>query len=136
MISRVLDRESRVGNIRSIDKRFRACVKRADEQGITMFGMDDRRCWTSDVTEQSYDKFGSSKDCKEKRGKASGLSDSLSVFVYRKIDQGKMFYAILFNSKDDRQSKKKRPLQFYQIHIMNTFFGILWNVLISCAFTS
>lgn len=113
MISRVLDRYfSRVGNIRSIDKRFRACVKRADEQGITVFGMDDRRCWTSDVTEQSYDKFASSKDCKEKRGKASGLSDSLSVFVYRKIDQGKMLYAILFNSKDDRQSKKKGHCSF------------------------
>lgn len=91
MISRVLDRYfSRVGNIRAIDKRFRACVKRADEQGITLFGMDDRRCWTSDGTEQRYYKFGLSKDCKEKRGKTSGLSDSLSVYVYRKTNQGKM----------------------------------------------
>lgn len=110
MISRALDRVLvRGGNIPSNSKRFQACVERADEKGITLFGMDEKRCWTSDDAEQSYDRFEPSGDCKKKNGKASGFAESLTVFVYQKDNQGGMFYSTqkMFystRSKDDKQS--------------------------------
>ena len=89
MISRALDRSFVTAeNKPSNSERFQACVKRADEEGINLFGMDDKRCWTSDDTEQTYYKFGSSGNCSKNNGKASGLTKSLTVFVYQKDDKG------------------------------------------------
>ena len=78
----------RAGNIKSISKRYQACVAKAIKEGITLFGMDDKRCWTSANAERSYDKFGSTGQCKEKGGYSSGISEKSSLFVYRKNDRG------------------------------------------------
>lgn len=97
MISRALYRSFvTVENKPSNSERFQACVKKADEEGINLFGMDDKRCWTSDDTEQTYYKFGSSGNCSKNHGKASGLTKSLTVFVYQKDDQGGVCY-VIFN---------------------------------------
>ncbi|XP_078347947.1 lactadherin-like [Oculina patagonica] len=88
MTSRALDTYLvRAGNITSISKRYQACEKKADEEGITLFGMDDKRCWTSDDAGRSYDKFGPSEHCKEKAGYSSGISERFSLYVYRKNDK-------------------------------------------------
>ena len=95
MTSQALDRSfERVENIPYINKKFQACVKKADEEGITLFGIDDKKCWTSD-TEQSYFKFGTSFKCNQ-NGKDTGLTKYLTAFVYRKDNQGGMFY-VIFN---------------------------------------
>ena len=78
----------RAGNIGSIGKRYQACEEKADEDGITLFGMDDKRCWTSDNAANSYDKFGPSGQCKESNGRSSGITESSSVYVYRKNKKG------------------------------------------------
>ena len=96
MISRALDKSfKRIENIPYINKKFQACVKKAVEEGITMFGIDDKNCWTSDDAEQSYFKFGTSWKC-NMNGKATGLAKYLTVSVYRKDDQGGMLY-VIFN---------------------------------------
>ncbi|XP_078367511.1 coadhesin-like isoform X2 [Oculina patagonica] len=90
MTSRALDTYFvRVGNIASISKRYQACVKKADEEGITLFGMDDRCCWTGENAGSSYDKFGTSGHCKgaKKRGYSSGIAESSTVYVYQKNDK-------------------------------------------------
>ena len=91
MTAKALDEHFlRAGNIRAMGKRYSACVKAADEKGITLFGMDDKRCWTSDNPEHSYKKFGKSGQCKKGKGSLStGLTKSSTVFVYQKSDQGK-----------------------------------------------
>lgn len=103
MISRALYRSfATVENVPSISKRFQACVKRADQEGINLFGMDEERCWTSDDTERSYDKFGSSGKCEKNNGKASGLTESLTLFVYQKSDQGKWVEVGCFSNTGPR----------------------------------
>ena len=79
----------RAGSISQIGKRFDACVKEAKAQGIKLFGMDDKRCWTSDNPEKSYDKFGKSGLCKKKKAYGTGFAESLTVFVYRMDGKGK-----------------------------------------------
>lgn len=83
----------RAGNIRPINKRYAACVKKADEEGIKLFGMDDKRCWTTDSLDSNpgntYNKFGSSGQCTEKKGLSTGLSKSFTLFVYQKDEKGK-----------------------------------------------
>ena len=115
MISRALDRSFVTAeNKPSNSERFQACVKRADEEGINLFGMDDKRCWTRDDTEKTYYKFGSSENCSKNNGKASGLTKSLTVFVYQKDDKGEVFYDILIKSNEDKPTQS-----FCQIQIMN-----------------
>ena len=83
----------RAGNIPSISKRYQACVEKANEEGITLFGMDDKRCWTAKKPERTFDKFGSSGHCKEKGGYSSGMAERSTVYVYRKNDKGnKLFF--------------------------------------------
>ena len=79
----------RAGSISQIGKRFDACVKEAKAQGIKLFGMDDKRCWTSDNPEKSYDKIGKSGLCKKKKDYGTGFTESLTVFVYRMDGKGK-----------------------------------------------
>ena len=86
----------RAGNIGSIGKRYQACVKKADEDGITLFGMDDKRCWTSDNAANSYDKFGPTGQCKESKGSSSGITEKSSVYVYRKNNKGNKLYLFFF----------------------------------------
>lgn len=74
----------RVGSISSIGKRYEACEEKADADGISLFGMDDRRCWTSEQAGSSYDKFGASGKCKKKGAYSTGFSESDTVFVYQK----------------------------------------------------
>ena len=81
----------RAGNLPSIAKRYEACVKKADADGITLFGVDDKRCWTSHQAKTSYYKFGSSGKCKTKGVLSGGLSASDTVFVYQKVKGNKKF---------------------------------------------
>ena len=92
MIMQALDKYFvRAGNIPSIGKRYKACEEKADKEGITLFGMDDKRCWTSDQARSNYDKFGASGKCKKKGEYSTGLSESDTMFVYQKEKGNKMF---------------------------------------------
>ncbi|XP_078346313.1 uncharacterized protein LOC144631689 isoform X2 [Oculina patagonica] len=76
----------RVGSKPSIKARYDACIAAADQEGVTIFGLDDRRCWTHE--HNSYAKFGTSGQCKTKKGLSGGLSESETMFVYEKDAQG------------------------------------------------
>lgn len=76
----------RVGSKSSIKNRYDACVAAADQDGVTLFGLDDKRCWTHE--HNSYAKFGTSGQCKTKKGLSGGLSESETMFVYEKDAQG------------------------------------------------
>ena len=78
----------RAGSISQISKRFSACGKEAKAKGIKLFGMDDKRCWTSDDPEKSFKKFGKSGLCMTKKEYGTGFTKSLTVFVYRMDDKG------------------------------------------------
>ena len=78
---------ARVGNKPSISSRYDACVAAADQLGITLFGLDDKRCWTSQSAYNSYDKYGTSGQCKTKKGLSGGLTEAGTMYVYQK-DQG------------------------------------------------
>lgn len=88
-VDRALDEVvARVANKPSISSRYDACVAAADQAGITLFGLDDRRCWTSQRAYSSYDKYGTSGHCKTKKGKTAGLTEHGTMFVYQKDYQG------------------------------------------------
>lgn len=70
-----------------IASKYEDCIAKAAEEGVTVFGMDDRRCWTGTG---KYDKHGASGQCKKsKKGdKSMGLSASETMFVYKKDASG------------------------------------------------
>ena len=76
----------RVGSKPSISSRYAACTSAADSGDVTLFGMDDRRCWTGENTEsiRTFDKYGTSGTCKTRKGLSGGLSEYETMFVYIK----------------------------------------------------
>lgn len=70
----------------SISSRYAACTSAADSGDVTLFGMDDRRCWTGENTEsiRTFDKYGTSGTCKTRKGLSGGLSEYETMFVYIK----------------------------------------------------
>lgn len=81
----------KVGGKSSIGSRYQACVNAANNKGVTLFGLDDKRCWTSQNAYASYSKYGTSGTCKKaKNGELEGgLSESGSVYVYQRDQDGK-----------------------------------------------
>ena len=76
-------------NARTISSRFAACMSEADGKGITLFGMDDKRCWIGEDANSSYDKYGTSGLCrKTKKGINYGLSEHDTMRVYMKDVEG------------------------------------------------
>ena len=79
-----------VGRYRNINKKFDACKETAIQNGMTVFGLDDKRCWSGQDAENTYDDYGSSGQCKSnKDGKSMGYFGSDSVSVYKKNINGK-----------------------------------------------
>lgn len=73
-----------------INEKYDRCTKAANEQGITVFGMDDRRCWTGENAESKYDMYGKSTDCKTHQMKRTmGFTVSQTMAVYKKDNNGK-----------------------------------------------
>ena len=68
------------------DKVFEYCRGKAEAIGYRMFGVDDKNCWSGDVPESTYDKYGESKLCvfSRKTGNGSGKDRNGDVFVYRR----------------------------------------------------
>jgi len=76
-------------NARTISSRFAACMSEADGKGITLFGMDDKRCWIGEDADSSYDRYGTSGLCKKtKKGINYGLSEHDAMRVYMKDVEG------------------------------------------------
>lgn len=84
----------RVGSKSSISVRYAACTSAADNEGVTLFGMDDRRCWTGEKAESTFTKYGTSDQCLDARKVplSGGLSESGTMFVYEKDASGEKFF--------------------------------------------
>ena len=84
----------RVGSKSSISARYAACTSAADNEGVTLFGMDDRRCWTGEKAESTFTKYGTSDQCLDARKVplSGGLSESGTMFVYQKDASGEKFF--------------------------------------------
>jgi len=74
----------KVGSYGTVNKRMDACKDKADTEGVTLFGLDNKRCWTGTDGENTYDKFGSSAQCKEVDGNKMGYFTSESIAIYKK----------------------------------------------------
>ena len=60
-------------------------MSEADKKGITLFGMDDKRCWIGENADSTYDKYGTSGLCKKtKKDVNYGLSEHDTLRVYIK----------------------------------------------------
>lgn len=85
---RALDKILKV-NGKSISSRYAACISEADGNGITLFGMDDKRCWIGEDAYSTYDRYGTSGLCKTtKKGLKYGLSADGTMRVYMKNVEG------------------------------------------------
>ena len=71
----------------NIQTKYADCVAKAEDEGATVFGMDDKRCWTGSG---SFNKHGDSGQCKKAKGSdlQIGFSDHETMFVYKKDDSG------------------------------------------------
>ena len=87
----------RVGSKSSISARYAACTSAADNDGVTLFGMDDRRCWTGEKAESTFTKYGTSDQYSDakKVSLSGGLSESGTMFVYEKDASGGKFFFLL-----------------------------------------
>lgn len=69
-----------------ISTKYQQCVTAANDQGITVFGFDDTKCWTGQNAASSYDMYGLAKGkCgATRRGLSYGFMASGTIFVYQK----------------------------------------------------
>ena len=81
----------RVGSKPSISARYKACTSVANSEGVTLFGMDDRRCWTGQNAQRAFSKYGTSGQCKTKKGLSGGLSESETIYVYMEDNEGNRY---------------------------------------------
>ncbi|CAH3183147.1 unnamed protein product, partial [Porites lobata] len=52
-----------VNGKRTVSKKLNVCRKTADAKGITVFGLDDKQCWTGQNAADTFDKYGNSGQC-------------------------------------------------------------------------
>ena len=87
-----------VNGKRTVSKKLNVCRKTADAKGITVFGLDDKQCWTGQNAADTFDKYGNSGQCyTNKGGKSMGYFASESMSVYKKNDKGKFKLSIKSN---------------------------------------
>ena len=74
-----------VNGKRTVSKKLNVCRKTADAKGITVFGLDDKQCWTGQNAADTFNKYGNSGQCyTNKGGKSMGYFASESMSVYKK----------------------------------------------------
>ena len=84
MILRALDTYFvRAGNIVYIGNIYQACVKK-ELQYLVWYRRQAVVAWTNDNAGRSYDKYGASEHCKDRKGRTSGISERSNVLVYQK----------------------------------------------------
>ena len=87
-----------VNGKRTVSKKLNVCRKTADAKGITVFGLDDKQCWTGQNAADTFDKYGNSGQCYTNKGaKSMGYFASESMSVYKKNDKGKFKSSIKSN---------------------------------------
>ena len=87
-----------VNGKRTVSKKLNVCRKTADAKGITVFGLDDKQCWTGQNAADTFNKYGNSGQCyTNKGGKSMGYFASESMSVYKKNDKGKFKSSIKSN---------------------------------------
>lgn len=62
---------------------FLHCRDGAKRDNKTVFGVDDKNCWTGVDAENTYDRYGESSKCTVKAGYGSGKEINGDMFVYR-----------------------------------------------------
>ena len=69
-----------------ISAKYKQCVAEADNQGVTLFGFDDNKCWKGPNAASSYDMYGKAegKCGSTRRGLRYGFMASETMFVYQK----------------------------------------------------
>ncbi|KAL9955604.1 hypothetical protein ACROYT_G036949 [Oculina patagonica] len=72
--------------IAKIPKKYEQCKAQADKKGVTVFGLDDSKCWTGQNAASSYDMYGLAKGkCgNTRKGLRYGFVASGTIFVYQK----------------------------------------------------
>ena len=69
-----------------MQKKYEQCVTKANQEGVTVFGLDDTRCWTGENAASSYGIYGTAVGrCGATKGRLRyGFLASQTVFVYQK----------------------------------------------------
>ena len=79
----------------TIAKKYKTCTEAADQKGITLVGLDDRRCWTGDDAASSYDMYGHATCTSNKKGNIQlGNLESGTMAVYQKDNNGKLLLTV------------------------------------------
>ena len=70
----------------AISQKYEQCVTAASNQGVTVFGFDDSKCWTGPNAASAFNKHGLAKgNCgNTKGGLGYGFAASEAMFVYQK----------------------------------------------------
>ena len=77
--------ENNVSSVSGPDAIYDYCKAKAQRLGYNLFGADDENCWSGDDAENTYNKYGVSKECvfsKAGTGHANGQNKYGNVFVY------------------------------------------------------
>ena len=82
-LDKILFKFKRFGKV---EKKYGQCMTKANQEGVTVFGLDDTRCWTGQNAATSYGVYGTAagKCGSTKRRLRYGFLASQTVFVYQK----------------------------------------------------
>ena len=87
--------DDHVSSVSGADAIFNYCKTKAESSGYKIFGVDDKNCWSDNMKDYRYDKYGKSKQLclfsNAGTGNAHGQHKYGNVFVY-KMEWGKVVF--------------------------------------------
>lgn len=89
--------DSNVSSVSGPDAIYDYCKAKAEQLGYNLFGADDKNCWSGDDAENTYNKYGISKQCvfsEKGTGHANGQDMHGSVFVYE-LEWGEFTFSVV-----------------------------------------
>lgn len=79
--------DDNVSSVSGADAIFNYCKTKAESSGYKIFGVDDKNCWSDNMKDYRYDKYGKSKQLclfsNAGTGNAHGQHKYGNVFVYK-----------------------------------------------------
>ena len=121
-----------VAGFGTIKSKLDACRKKAASLAVTLFGLDDKECWTGQNASDTYYKYGTSGQCTFSKNHevAIGGSKSESIYVYLLDNKGK------YNCLQERPSQIKTHLKWLRKKPEKRSYLYIWIFISSfvCSF--
>ena len=104
-----------VAAISNLNKKLGVCKDTAAQKGVTVFGLDNEKCWTGQDAANTYNMYGNSGNCNTNPlGNSMGYLEKHSMFVYSKNKDGKCSYSKWLNPRLQSGFLLAQAMRFFE----------------------